>query len=177
LGNVKNFIKSITVFFLNIVDGYQWKHPNCPEINPTWWVAVFLIRLQANLLLKTGMANNTQTNIDSKPLKNLQPYLSQQFFNWILTITVAFLLGKSCWSSGKTNQQPNNCCCTQTLVPANSTPLSSISPSIRNDSIYNTSPQPRPSLPSRQLIRGPRGGCYYINESGNKVYVDRSLCD
>lgn len=27
------------------------------------------------------------------------------------------------------------------------------------------------------LIRGPRGGCYYINSRGNKTYVDRSLCD
>jgi hypothetical protein len=26
-------------------------------------------------------------------------------------------------------------------------------------------------------IRGPRGGCYYINSHGNKVYVDRSLCN
>ncbi len=25
-------------------------------------------------------------------------------------------------------------------------------------------------------IRGPRGGCYYINSSGTKVYVDRSNC-
>lgn len=29
---------------------------------------------------------------------------------------------------------------------------------------------------SRTYITGPRGGCYYINSSGNKVYVDRSLC-
>ncbi len=29
----------------------------------------------------------------------------------------------------------------------------------------------------RQYIRGPRGGCYYISSSGNKVYVDRSLCN
>ena len=28
----------------------------------------------------------------------------------------------------------------------------------------------------RKLIRGPRGGCYYINRNGNKTYVDRSLC-
>lgn len=27
------------------------------------------------------------------------------------------------------------------------------------------------------LIRGPRGGCYYINSHGNKTYVDRSLCN
>ncbi len=30
---------------------------------------------------------------------------------------------------------------------------------------------------SRQYIRGPRGGCYYINSNGNKTYVDRSLCN
>lgn len=29
----------------------------------------------------------------------------------------------------------------------------------------------------RKLIRGPRGGCYYINRNGNKTYVDRSLCN
>ena len=30
----------------------------------------------------------------------------------------------------------------------------------------------------RTYILGPRGGCYYINESGNKVYVkDKSLCE
>lgn len=30
---------------------------------------------------------------------------------------------------------------------------------------------------SRKYIRGPRGGCYYINGNGNKTYVDRSLCN
>ena len=30
--------------------------------------------------------------------------------------------------------------------------------------------------PSRSYIRGPRGGCYYINSNGNKTYVDRSFC-
>lgn len=29
---------------------------------------------------------------------------------------------------------------------------------------------------ARKYIRGPRGGCYYINRNGNKTYVDRSLC-
>lgn len=29
---------------------------------------------------------------------------------------------------------------------------------------------------SGRYIRGPRGGCYYINSSGNKTYVDRSRC-
>jgi len=30
---------------------------------------------------------------------------------------------------------------------------------------------------SSGYIRGPRGGCYYINSNGNKTYVDRSLCN
>lgn len=28
----------------------------------------------------------------------------------------------------------------------------------------------------RKYIRGSRGGCYYLNSSGNKTYVDKSLC-
>ena len=34
----------------------------------------------------------------------------------------------------------------------------------------------RPSANNR-LIRGPRGGCYYISGSGRKVYVDRGMCN
>ncbi len=41
-----------------------------------------------------------------------------------------------------------------------------------------STPAPRSTSPSssRGYIRGPRGGCYYINSRGNKTYVDRSLC-
>lgn len=43
---------------------------------------------------------------------------------------------------------------------------------------------PRPNPPrtvrrprvTRRYIRGPRGGCYYINSNGNRTYVDRSRC-
>ncbi|WP_420571934.1 hypothetical protein [Kordia sp.] len=28
-----------------------------------------------------------------------------------------------------------------------------------------------------QLWKGPQGGCYYYNSSGNKTYVDRDECD
>lgn len=38
-------------------------------------------------------------------------------------------------------------------------------------------PEPRRSTASRIYIRGPRGGCYYISDSGGKVYVDRSMCN
>lgn len=27
------------------------------------------------------------------------------------------------------------------------------------------------------IIRGEKGGCYYINSKGNKDYIDRSYCD
>lgn len=29
---------------------------------------------------------------------------------------------------------------------------------------------------ARGYMRGPRGGCYYINRNGRKTYVARSLC-
>lgn len=35
----------------------------------------------------------------------------------------------------------------------------------------------RTQTTQRTYYRGPRGGCYYISKSGNKVYVDRSVCD
>ncbi len=47
----------------------------------------------------------------------------------------------------------------------------------------SSSPSPRKtnksksSSSSRNYIRGPRGGCYYINSNGNKTYVDRSMCN
>jgi hypothetical protein len=46
--------------------------------------------------------------------------------------------------------------------------------------IRTTSVGDSPSTPSTSskgpYIEGPRGGCYYYSASGNKVYVDRSLC-
>lgn len=32
-------------------------------------------------------------------------------------------------------------------------------------------------LSGRKYIRGPFGGCYYLNTKGNKSYVDRSMCN
>jgi len=28
----------------------------------------------------------------------------------------------------------------------------------------------------KPLVKGPKGGCYYLTKSGNKQYVDRSCC-
>ena len=41
----------------------------------------------------------------------------------------------------------------------------------------SASPSSSSSPPeSRNYTRGPRGGCYYLNSSGRKVYVDHGLC-
>ena len=40
-----------------------------------------------------------------------------------------------------------------------------------------SSSKPSKQSNRRNYTRGPRGGCYYVNSSGNKTYVDRSLCD
>src|SRR4051794_29533909 len=39
------------------------------------------------------------------------------------------------------------------------------------------SDSPCGSYNGHQLYKGSEGGCYYINSSGNKSYVDRSQCN
>jgi len=39
-----------------------------------------------------------------------------------------------------------------------------------------STPASKPAASSRTYLKGSRGGCYYLNSSGNKVYVDRTLC-
>jgi uncharacterized protein YgiM (DUF1202 family) len=52
-------------------------------------------------------------------------------------------------------------------------PLPSVTRTTRRRQATPTAPQ---GTQSRGYIRGPRGGCYYINSRGNKTYVDRGLC-
>jgi hypothetical protein len=40
-----------------------------------------------------------------------------------------------------------------------------------------TRPTTKKADQSHSYIKGPRGGCYYLNSKGNKTYVDRSLCN
>lgn len=48
-------------------------------------------------------------------------------------------------------------------------------PGAAEPSRANESPEPRANV--RKYILGPRGGCYYVSESGGKVYVqDKKLC-
>lgn len=43
------------------------------------------------------------------------------------------------------------------------------------ESVNRTNSQEAEAI-NRVYIRGPKGGCYYINSSGNKTYVARSYC-
>jgi hypothetical protein len=36
--------------------------------------------------------------------------------------------------------------------------------------------KPSADSPTRTYVKGPRGGCYYVNPSGAKVYVDKKYC-
>ncbi|MDQ3799029.1 MAG: hypothetical protein M3384_06230, partial [Acidobacteriota bacterium] len=40
-----------------------------------------------------------------------------------------------------------------------------------------TKPADKPESKDRTYTKGTRGGCYYINSSGKKIYVDKSLCN
>lgn len=39
----------------------------------------------------------------------------------------------------------------------------------------NAAEKPKPVM-GRTYVRGPRGGCHYMNESGKKIYVNKDLC-
>lgn len=51
-----------------------------------------------------------------------------------------------------------------------------ITPKVRPLASSGSSSSSRSSGGGRVYIRGPRGGCYYINGNGNKTYVDHSFC-
>jgi len=64
-------------------------------------------------------------------------------------------------------------------------PTSNVSPinqlrsnkSSSNTRTTTARPSRSSSSSAKSYIRGPRGGCYYINSSGGKTYVDRSMCN
>jgi endonuclease YncB( thermonuclease family) len=43
--------------------------------------------------------------------------------------------------------------------------------------IFPVKPTEKKDSSGRTYIKGSRGGCYYLNSSGKKVYVDRELCN
>jgi hypothetical protein len=62
------------------------------------------------------------------------------------------------------------------VIKATPTPsIVTMENSSRGKSVGNA--KPTRNARRSNLIRGPRGGCYYINSHGNKTYVDRNLCN
>lgn len=51
------------------------------------------------------------------------------------------------------------------------------SPAVSNTSDSKPAGETSKTQSNKKYIRGPKGGCYYINSNGNKTYVDRSLCN
>ena len=43
-------------------------------------------------------------------------------------------------------------------------------------SFFGAQKRKKKSKARRNLIKGPRGGCYYINRNGRKTYVARGAC-
>jgi hypothetical protein len=48
---------------------------------------------------------------------------------------------------------------------------------VRPRSLSEIAGEPRDESGSGRFIRGPRGGCYTLSNSGAKRYVDRSMCE
>jgi hypothetical protein len=92
---------------------------------------------------------------------------SNNSFLWLLALAVCFLLGKTC-----------NCRKEKVESTYYYTPVPNFA-----DTVVAVSEPARVVKPvhrrsyTHRYIRGPRGGCYYINANGNKQYVDRSFCD
>lgn len=60
--------------------------------------------------------------------------------------------------------------------------LACLSCSKSSDTTVDNTETPANSSPcgthnGKQLYKGSRGGCYYINSNGNKTYVDRNECN
>ncbi len=99
----------------------------------------------------------------------------------ILALAGGFFLGKGCSTDTDPGSHPRNNTYETTLPP----PVNNLSPS---PAVADEEPPLKPNRPNRKVrraagppariyIRGPRGGCYYINSNGNKTYVDRSFCN
>ena len=68
------------------------------------------------------------------------------------------------------------------VVPSDEPEYIPTPPRSEAKSLPRSTPYPEPTqyyspTYGHTYIRGPRGGCYYINGNGNKTYVDRSMCN
>jgi hypothetical protein len=86
---------------------------------------------------------------------------------WLLTIAVCFLLGKTCNCHNEKNESAYYNAPATTLADT----------AIKSKEPVKVIRPPHRQTGAHYYIRGPRGGCYYINVNGNKVYVARSRCD
>lgn len=60
------------------------------------------------------------------------------------------------------------------VPPPQSTTSAAAMPAVSSDK--PAAQTPATSTGARTYVKGPRGGCYYLNPSGAKVYVDKKYC-
>lgn len=102
--------------------------------------------------------------------------------NLILTFTLSLivmtLFGQSQYATTSSGQKvilkSNG---TWEYVKSNSSSINKLSSGTGNSNLKKKSSKNPKNSSARSYIRGPRGGCYYINGNGGKTYVDRSMCD
>lgn len=63
-----------------------------------------------------------------------------------------------------------------TVVPKPPEPKAASEVKPETDKATLVSTAAKPTSTGRTYQKGPRGGCYYLNSGGNKVYVDKSFC-
>jgi uncharacterized protein YgiM (DUF1202 family) len=88
-------------------------------------------------------------------------YLVQapEFVGWIHVDTISISTDKSATSSNSEIQNLS----VPTMIDEKPTVNAPIEPKTTNE--------------LKSYLRGKRGGCYYLNSNGTKVYVNRSFCD
>lgn len=96
--------------------------------------------------------------------RNEEIEVLQQRGAWLLIQTPEFVG----WISG-------NAVAIKPLLTANTTNTTNTTNNSRT--VRQTTTNRTKVTASRNYIRGPRGGCYYLSGSGKKVYVDRGLCN
>lgn len=63
-----------------------------------------------------------------------------------------------------------------TSAAADAKPESSTHVRLSNGPVTPTTPSAPQASTGKTYLRGPRGGCYYLNDKGTKVYVDKKNC-
>lgn len=118
-------------------------------------------------IVKTRHAINNKVFINKYATFDKFSSLWAQTQNAITTASKKVILkadGACTYANGKSGRIQKLCAASSSNV-------------LQGSNSSHTQQRSRSTKTSRNHIRGPRAGCYYINGSGSKTYVDRSMCN